>query len=140
LARISGAFRQADFETCLALESARGPLGIAVKTGKLRRIFVWGSFVTTKPSPKDLDILLIMDEDFEVEQIELAAQAVFNSLRASYCSNLMSFGHAPLSVTKSFNCGWRPIKLQETFENAVLWNWSRCDSNRRSDATRSAMH
>jgi len=57
-------------------------LGLAVKTGKLRRIFVWGSFVTTKPSPKDLDILLIMDEDFEVEQIELAAQAVFNSLRA----------------------------------------------------------
>jgi len=57
-------------------------LVLAVKTGKLRRIFVWGSFVTTKPSPKDLYILLIMDEDFEVEQIELAAQAVFNSLRA----------------------------------------------------------
>jgi uncharacterized protein DUF6932 len=50
--------------------------------GKLRRVFVWGSFVTAKPVPKDLDILLIMDDDFEVEGIPALAQAVFNSVRA----------------------------------------------------------
>jgi len=36
----------------------------AANTRKLSRAFVWGSFVTSKPAPKDLDILLIMDEFF----------------------------------------------------------------------------
>jgi hypothetical protein len=34
-------------------------VALAANTGKLRSVFVWGSFVTTKLSPKDLDILLI---------------------------------------------------------------------------------
>jgi hypothetical protein len=57
-------------------------LELAGANGKLRRIFIWGSFVTAKPSPKDLDILLITDEDFEVEGIAAPAQAVFDSVRA----------------------------------------------------------
>lgn len=56
-------------------------LGLAVKTGKLRRIFVWGSFVTTKPSPKDLDI----------------GRRLCSILYGpSYYSNPMSFGHASI--------------------------------------------
>jgi len=41
-----------------------------------------GSFVTAKPAPKDLDILLIMDEDFEVDRIAAPSQVVFDSVRA----------------------------------------------------------
>ncbi len=55
---------------------------LVAKSGKLRRVFVWGSFVTGKPNPRDVDVLLIMDEDFEVERIALPAQAVFHSVRA----------------------------------------------------------
>jgi hypothetical protein len=57
-------------------------LSIAAGTGKLRRVFVWGSFVTTKASPKDLDLLLILDEDFAVEDFPSAVQSVFDSVRA----------------------------------------------------------
>ena len=57
-------------------------IALAASTRKLRRIFMWGSFVTDKESPKDLDILLIMDSDFEVERIAPPAQAVFDSVRA----------------------------------------------------------
>lgn len=57
-------------------------LELAAVSGKLRRVFIWESFVTGKPAPKDLDILLIMDEDFEVDRIDAAAQAVFDSVRA----------------------------------------------------------
>jgi hypothetical protein len=57
-------------------------LELAATGGRLRRIFVWGSFVTAKPSPRDLDILLIMSEDFEVDQMPARAQAVFDSTRA----------------------------------------------------------
>jgi hypothetical protein len=57
-------------------------LELAATNRKLRRVFIWGSFVTAKPAPRDLDILLIMDEDFEVDGIGAAAQAVFDSVRA----------------------------------------------------------
>ena len=60
----------------------RALLGLAGGTGKLRRAFIWGSFVTAKPAPKDLDILLIMDKDFEVDRIEAPVRAVFDSARA----------------------------------------------------------
>jgi hypothetical protein len=60
----------------------RALLDLAGATGELRRVFIWGSFVTAKPAPKDLDILLIMDEDFEVDRIAAQAQAVFDSVRA----------------------------------------------------------
>ena len=55
---------------------------LAAASGKLRRVFVWGSFVTAKAAPRDLDVLLIMDEDFEVDEISAPAQAVFDSVRA----------------------------------------------------------
>jgi hypothetical protein len=57
-------------------------LALAAASGKLRRVFIWGSLVTAKPAPKDLDILLIMDDDFEVDELAAPAQAVFDSLRA----------------------------------------------------------
>ena len=49
-------------------------LKLAGTGGRLRRIFVWGSFVTAKSSPRDVDILLIMSDDFEVEQMSGPAQ------------------------------------------------------------------
>ena len=57
-------------------------LQLAGSSRKLRRVFVWGSFVTAKVSPGDLDILLIMDESFTVDLIVEPAQAVFDAVRA----------------------------------------------------------
>jgi hypothetical protein len=56
-------------------------LALAEGTGKLRRVLVWGSFVTTKASPKDIDLLLLLDEDFEVQH-SIASTA---GLRLSAC-------------------------------------------------------
>lgn len=36
----------------------RALLELAGSNGRLRRIFIWGSFVTAKTAPKDLGILL----------------------------------------------------------------------------------
>ena len=57
-------------------------LELAATGGRLRRIFIWGSFVTAKPAPRDLDILLIMSDEFEVDRMPIPAQAVFDSTRA----------------------------------------------------------
>jgi hypothetical protein len=58
-------------------------VALASSTGTLRRVFIWGSFVTAKPSPGDLDVLLIMGEDFEVESSVAAARPIFDSVQAS---------------------------------------------------------
>ncbi|MGC9971122.1 MAG: hypothetical protein ABSE56_11085 [Bryobacteraceae bacterium] len=79
-------------------------MALAGASGKLRRVFIWGSFVTAKPAPKDLDILLIMEEDFEVDGIAAPAQAVFDSVRAKllFESDVFwaraSIGHELLSL------------------------------------------
>ncbi len=57
-------------------------MALAATNGELRRAFVWGSFVTAKQSPRDLDLLLIMAEDFEVDRLAAAAQTVFDSVHA----------------------------------------------------------
>ncbi len=62
--------------------SLRALLELAGASGQRRRVFIWGSFVTAKAAPRDLDILLVMSEDFEVDAIAASAQAVFDSVRA----------------------------------------------------------
>lgn len=37
---------------------------IAQLTGKLKRMFLWGSFASRKPLPNDLDVLLVFSADF----------------------------------------------------------------------------
>jgi hypothetical protein len=60
----------------------RALLALAGESGQLRRVFIWGSFVTLKAAPRDLDILLVMAEGFEVDAISALAQTVFDSVRA----------------------------------------------------------
>jgi hypothetical protein len=112
---------------------------LAALNGKLLRIFVWGSFVTAKVAHKDLDILLIMHEDFEVDGVAAPARGVFDSVRPNCCSRPTSSGLDPPSGAKCSIYGWTPIRLPEAFENAVLWNWSCRDSNRRPNAPCAAM-
>jgi hypothetical protein len=59
-------------------------LGLARATGKLRRAFIWGSFVTDKPFPRDLDVFLLMQEGFDQEFAGLppTQQCVFEHERA----------------------------------------------------------
>ncbi len=57
---------------------------LAQATGKLRRVFVWGSFVTDKPFPRDLDVFLLMQEGFDRNFASLppAQRCVFGHERA----------------------------------------------------------
>ena len=68
-------------------------MDLAASGGKLRRLFVWGSFVTAKAAPKDIDILLIMDEAFEVDQMSASARVVFDCTRAKLLFQSDVFWH-----------------------------------------------
>ena len=51
-------------------------------TGQLDRIFVWGSFVSAKESPNDVDILLLMKETFQLEKISEDSKVIFDHVAA----------------------------------------------------------
>jgi hypothetical protein len=98
-------------------------VSLAGSTGKLQFIFVWGSFVTAKPSPKDLDILFIMDEHFELDRQPPQSKPYSTQFGRDYYSNPMCFGRELPSARTSSRCGWKHTRFPEPFENAVSWNW-----------------
>jgi hypothetical protein len=59
-------------------------LSLTRATGKLRRVFLWGSFVTNTPFPRDLDVFLLMQEGFdrEFEHLLPTQRYVFDHERA----------------------------------------------------------
>src|SRR5499426_1225223 len=63
-------------------EQLRRLLDLAQSTGHLARVFLWGSFVTSKEVPNDLDVLLVMDTGFAVEAVPAQAQVVFDYVQA----------------------------------------------------------
>ena len=57
---------------------------LAKKTGRLQQIVVFGSFVTSKAEPNDVDIILIMNDGFRVEDCDHEAAGVFDHVRAQH--------------------------------------------------------
>jgi uncharacterized protein DUF6932 len=63
-------------------EQLRDLLAVAQSTGQLTRMFLWGSFVTSKEVPNDLDVLLVMDPGFTVEAVPAQTHGVFDHVQA----------------------------------------------------------
>lgn len=57
-------------------------LEIAKSSGHLKRFIVFGSFVTAKPNPNDVDIFMIMDDDFDVTRVSDHARMLFDHTTA----------------------------------------------------------
>ncbi|PIV20876.1 MAG: hypothetical protein COZ69_16425 [Deltaproteobacteria bacterium CG_4_8_14_3_um_filter_45_9] len=57
-------------------------LALIKSTGQLDRIFVWGSFVSAKESPNDVDMLLLMKETFQLERISEDSKFIFDHVAA----------------------------------------------------------
>jgi hypothetical protein len=63
-------------------EQLRSLVALAKSTGQLARMFLWGSFVTSKEVPNDLDVLLVMGTEFAIEALPLQTQVVFDHVQA----------------------------------------------------------
>lgn len=55
---------------------------LASSTGHLSRFIVFGSFVTSKRAPNDVDIFMLMEDSFDVSQVTGAATVVFRQSTA----------------------------------------------------------
>jgi hypothetical protein len=55
---------------------------VAWATGYLARCVVFGSFVTTKPLPNDVDVFLLMEDTFDMAQLTGEARLLFDHAAA----------------------------------------------------------
>ena len=55
---------------------------LAHSTGKMARFIVFGSFVTAKLAPGDVDIFLLMEDSFNADEVYGAAALIFNHQEA----------------------------------------------------------
>ncbi len=51
---------------------------LAQSTGWLARFIIFGSFVTAKPNPNDVDIFMLMEDSFDLSQITGEAAIIFD--------------------------------------------------------------
>ena len=55
---------------------------LVVGTGHLARFIVFGSFVTSKPEPNDVDVFLLMEDTFDVTQMAGEVRLLFEHASA----------------------------------------------------------
>jgi hypothetical protein len=55
---------------------------VARETGQLARMVVFGSFVTSKPEPNDVDVFLLMEDTFDAGQLVGEARLLFDHAEA----------------------------------------------------------
>lgn len=55
---------------------------LVMETGHLARFIVFGSFVTAKPGPGNIDIFILMENTFDASQVTGEASLIFDHLAA----------------------------------------------------------
>jgi hypothetical protein len=55
---------------------------VAVQTGHLARFVVFGSFVTAKPEPNDVDVFMLMDDGFDASTLRGETAILFDHVAA----------------------------------------------------------
>ncbi|HZS07653.1 MAG TPA: hypothetical protein VFD58_22650 [Blastocatellia bacterium] len=55
---------------------------LASGTGQMARFIVFGSFITAKPEPGDVDIFMLIDDSFDSNQVQGEAAIIFDHLAA----------------------------------------------------------
>ena len=55
---------------------------VAAATGHLARFVIYGSFVTDKPQPNDVDVILVMDDSFDGDTLHGESALLFDHAAA----------------------------------------------------------
>jgi hypothetical protein len=55
---------------------------LAKATGRLERLIIFGSYITTKPDPNDIDLILILRDDFNVNACDEETKKLFDHQQA----------------------------------------------------------
>ena len=55
---------------------------LAKSTNQLSRFIIYGSFVTNKPNPNDVDVFLVMDDGFDKNRFKGDVRSIFEHLES----------------------------------------------------------
>ena len=75
-------FGKGNFQRAILAQRLDRIYDLAVRTGQMARFIIFGSFVTDKPNPQDLDIFLLMEDTFDIRQVAGEARIIFNHMAA----------------------------------------------------------
>lgn len=65
---------------------------LVAATGKLARFIIYGSYITAKQAPNDVDIFLVLTKEFEVEDYTGKTRLIFSHREAQTDWEQVSFG------------------------------------------------
>jgi hypothetical protein len=89
---------------------------LARATGKLERLILFGSYITAKPDPNDVDIVLVMRDDFDVQTCDEESQTLFDHPRATETFGASVFWIRPalliLETLEEFIAHWQITRDQ----------------------------
>jgi hypothetical protein len=100
----------------------RHVLELAARTGELDRLVVFGSYVTDKPAPNDVDVVLIMNRGFEPDDAPEECRVLFDHLRAQQELGASVFWVTPANIIgmtlAEFIQGWQ-LTREKTLRGIV---------------------
>jgi hypothetical protein len=89
---------------------------LACATGKLERLVLFGSYITGKSDPNDIDIILVMRDDFDVYACDEESQQLFDHPRAAETFGASVFWIRPalliLETLEEFIAHWQITRDQ----------------------------
>lgn len=71
---------------------------LASNTSKLQRFIIFGSYVTAKADPNDVDIILIMHDDFTQQGCAVESRGLFDHRRAQHEFGASVFAIRPSQI------------------------------------------
>jgi len=92
-------------------------IDLAKTTGRLERVIVWGSFVSNKELPQDIDLLLIMREDFVVDKMDLEVKKVFDYVQGRIAFNADIFWAKSSIGEETINLWLETYQMTRDFES-----------------------
>jgi hypothetical protein len=80
LAEVVEHFGQSNSQRQAVVQRLARIYDLAQSTGQVARFIVYGSFITAKPFPNDVDIFLLMEDTFDSNQLSGEALVVFDHM------------------------------------------------------------
>jgi hypothetical protein len=75
-------FGQGSVQRCAVADRLNRLCQLAISTGQVARFVVFGSFVTAKAEPNDVDVVLLMEDSFDLATVTGEAAIVFQHMEA----------------------------------------------------------
>lgn len=82
LSEIIDHFGKGSFQREIVSERLKRIYSLVIQAGEVSRFIIFGSFVTNKLNPQDIDIFIVMDDTFEVREVKGEASLLFDHIAA----------------------------------------------------------